>query len=295
MRSVPASHLLKDFVDRTNELQKFLSLLDNRSGIQCLWGPGGIGKSTLIYRMADECNVRGIPWCLIEWRDSRRYSYLDFMRRIRDETSAESYSHFNDVVNFYTVPGYRLQLDVTGVMPEKVAVSTGNVSRSDVNVQVGHQIAVQDLHVSIQRPDQAASENTLMIEITSAFFRCFRQWLENNLYVLFCDAVEKADVQAQNWLESELLSRVRDGELPNVVTVVSGRQGINLDTSYHSVASQHLLAALATQHVLEYLQRKGLPADPFFAEFVTTEHQGSPLRIAAAINAFLEHRRVANV
>src|SRR5258708_17783071 len=105
MPSIPGFRMLDEFVDRVGEFRGFCDVLDsNRGAIIALWGPGGIGKSALLTRYMEACQKRSIKWAYIEWRDSRRYGYLDLMRPIREQSSDAQYSSFNDWITFYIVP-----------------------------------------------------------------------------------------------------------------------------------------------------------------------------------------------
>src|SRR5208283_5056843 len=149
-----APALLNEFVDRVNEVSDFCELLAlSDSSIVCIWGAAGIGKSALLARLIQECEHRGVRAVETEWRDSRRYSYLDLMRRIRDRTRPELFYPFNDRVNFYTAPEYRLHLQVETGTIEHVQVTTGNVDSGTVNVHVGHQIEIKDFMLNVLRPD----------------------------------------------------------------------------------------------------------------------------------------------
>lgn len=290
MRATPAAHLLADFVDRNQQLADFVQLTEKRGGILCLWGPGGIGKSTLVSRLTEECNLRHMQWVHVEWRDSRLYGYLDFMRRVRDETQKELFFSFNDVVNFYTVPQYRLKIEAACSPIGNVKVEIGDVSNSEVEIQVGHKIVVRDLMLQAQRPDQGVSENTVMIEVTNAFFRCLAECIRKAKLVIFCDAMEKADSRMTAWLCGELLTRIRDGELTNLLVVLAAREPLPIDPSFAQFAVEHQLQGLDTCHVLEYLEKKGVSDGDLLAEFLATEYNGNPLRIASSVNAFLRGR-----
>jgi hypothetical protein len=297
MAIIPAAHLLTEFVDRIREVGEFSSLLQQRDGaIVCIWGPGGIGKSVLVTRLMQECESRGIRWVISEWRDSSRYSYLDLMRRIRDRTQPDLFNSFNDRVNFYTAPQYRLQIEMQGSPIEHVQVSTGSIDGGTADVQVGHRVEIRDLMLNVLRPDQAASDETVSIELTNVFFECLRGYTGSRRVVLLFDALEKADLRTRDWIVGELLCRVRDGDLPNTVVLLSGREALPLDPSFFAVQRVFSLVGLSQDHVFEYLNRKGLPNGGLLAAFLAQQYQGNPLQIASAVNGFLlsQSRGAAN-
>src|SRR5579864_3017269 len=101
MPVIPAGHLLGEFVDRSLEIEAFHGLLDGHGPpILRISGSGGMGKSSLLSRFMSECNKRSMRWIHLEWRDSRRYNYLDIMRRVREGSDPSLFHFFNDRVNF---------------------------------------------------------------------------------------------------------------------------------------------------------------------------------------------------
>src|SRR5436190_10345232 len=103
--------------------------------IMHVYGPGGIGKSLLIERMRHACHERDIYSAHIEWEDARLHSYLDIMRRIRDDTKHEFFQLFNDRINFYTVPDYRIRLPAQDVSISDIPIQAGaTIQQSDVSI-----------------------------------------------------------------------------------------------------------------------------------------------------------------
>jgi len=289
------SALLHEFVDRASEVREFCELLaTGNPAIVGIWGAGGIGKSALLARLVQECEAKSARAVAIEWRDSRRYSYLDLMRRIRDLTQPEMFGHFNDRVNFYTVPEYRLRLQLDVGSIENVQITTGNVANGTVNVNVGHRVDIKDLMLNVLRPDRVASDDTICIELTTVFFECLREFTSSTKTVLLFDALEKADLRTRDWLAGELLIRLRDGELPNTLVILAGRDPIDLDVSFSPALRLFELSGLGAQHISEYLERKGLPDGGLLAAFLSQQFQGNPLQISSAVNGFLRsHARGA--
>jgi hypothetical protein len=104
-----------------------------------------MGKSSLLSRFMSECNHRKMRWIYLEWRDSRRYSYLDVMRRVRQESDPSLFHLFNDRVDFYTVPQYTLKIDLRGGNIQDVQVEVGGLlSGSTGPIHVGHNIHIPD-------------------------------------------------------------------------------------------------------------------------------------------------------
>src|SRR5204863_7868921 len=107
----------------------------------------------------------------IEWEDARLHSYLDIMRRIRDDTKHEFFQLFNDRINFYTVPDYRIRLPAQDVSISDIPIQAGaTIQQSDVSIHVGHEI--KDLHLNVLRPDRDVSDEEVIAGLTSAFVPC---------------------------------------------------------------------------------------------------------------------------
>lgn len=288
---VPAAGILKEFVDRTRELAGFERLLTaSTTRIVCVHGPGGIGKSLLLSRMMEECERRGVRWVHIAWEDSRRYNYLDLMRRLRDGTESSLFHLFNDRVNFYTVPEYNVKISVEGGSIQNVQVLSGGViQESGVTIHVGHTIEIKDLNLDKTRPDRDVTENEVIIGLTHAFMPCLRAVTSEHPLVVFLDALEKADNLTLNWIWKELLVRIRDEEIPNLLFILSGRQPFERDPTFFDCAAIYELKPFQEDHILDYLEKKGLGRNEMLAGFIWKTFNGNPLDTAKSVKSFLEH------
>src|SRR5258708_4773871 len=110
---------LARFVDRESEMSSFCRMLDDVAWprpILVVWGEGGMGKSSLLMRMIHECSLRALSKAEVGWTDTRNHDYLGVMRKIRDDVGASNFGEFTKLVNFFTVPQYRLEV-VVGTNP----------------------------------------------------------------------------------------------------------------------------------------------------------------------------------
>jgi len=290
---VPAKNILKQFVDRAKEFTVFEKMLGSPViRIMCFHGPGGIGKSVLVSRMINECENRGLRWVYIEWEDSRRYNYMDVMRKIRDETEPSLFQLLNDRVNFYTVPEYNLKIPIEGGAIENVEVlSGGEIKQSGVSVQVGHKVEIKDLMINIQRPDRDVTENEIIIGCTHAFMPCLKAVTGDKPLTIFLDALEKADERTLDWIKNELLEWVRDEEVPNLFIVLSGRKPFELDSSFFEISDEYELQPLEASDILEYLDKRGLERDNNWADFIHHTFKGNPKEIAMSIDSFIRSKK----
>ncbi|MGH8064755.1 MAG: ATP-binding protein [Candidatus Entotheonellia bacterium] len=292
---IPAKHILQEFVDRTREVAGFERLLsdsseDSPGRIMCIYGPGGTGKSVLLSRMMAECERRGIGWVYIEWEDSRHYNYLDVMRMIRDTTAPHLFHLFNDRVNFYTVHDYNLKIPLeVGTIQDVQVLSNGEIQRSGATIHVGHEI--KDFTVNILRPDRDVTEGEVIIECTRAFMRCLQARVSETPLVIFFDALEKADEHTLKWIWAELLERLRDQEITNLLVILAGRNPFEPNTTFFDCAEACELMPFQVEHILEYLGKRGLEGREDFAEFILANSDGNPLQVALSVNNFIRFRR----
>jgi hypothetical protein len=288
----PRSRVLASFVDRTREFQEFEEMLQGSSRkILHVYGPGGIGKSLLIERMRYACHERGVYNAHIEWEDARPYTYLDIMRRVRDDTRQEFFQIFNDRVNFYTVPDYRVHLPSQDVSISDIPIQAGaTIQQSDVSIHVGHEI--KDLHLNVLRPDRDVSDEEVIAGVTGAFMPCMQALTADCRLVLFFDAMEKigpADL-ALSWIKRELLERICDGELPNILVVLASRLPLDLDPTFFDYVAFYELRPFQGEDIQEYLQRRGLSQNSDFVDFILANFEGNPLRVAMSVNNFIRRR-----
>jgi len=256
-----------------------------------VYGPGGIGKSLLIERMRHACTDKSVYCVHVEWEDARRYSYLDIMRRVRDDTDQGHFHIFNDRVNFYTAPDYRIRLPVEDAPISDVSILTkAKIQQSDVSIHIGHEI--KDLHLNVRRPDRDVSDEEVVAGLTDAFMACLRALTVDRRLVIFLDAIEKvgpADL-ALNWITRELLERICDGELPNVIVVLAGRQLLELDPTFFDYVAVYELRPFQGEDVQEYLQRRGVTQTAEFVDFILANFDGNPLQVAMSVNNFIRRR-----
>ena len=291
---VPAKNILKQFVDRAREFMGFEKMLGSPDiCIMCFYGPGGIGKSLLVSRMINECENRGLRWVYIEWEDSRRYNYMDVMRKIRDDTEPSLFELFNDRVNFYTVPEYNLKIPIEGGAIENVEVlSGGEIKQSGVSVHLGHKVEIKDLMINIQRPDRDVTEDEIIIGCTHTFMPCLKAVIGDKPLIIFLDALEKADERTLHWIKNELLKRVRDEEIPNLFIALSGRKPFELDPSFFEISDEYELQPFQANDILEYLVKRGFEEeDNKLADFIHYTFKGNPKEIATSVDSFIRFQR----
>ena len=287
---IPAAHILKQFVNRTREVAGFKNLLsDKTKRIMCINGPGGIGKSVLLSRMMEECNGRKLDWVHFEWEDSRRFNYLDVMREIRKATDPTLFQLFTDRVNFYMKPNYKMKIALdAGPIQNVEVLKGGEIKQSGVTVHVGHKVEIKDSMINVQRPDRDVTEDEIVIDLTNAFMPCLKALTYERPLVIFLDALEKADEFANAWIWDELLTRVRDEEIRNLLVILSGRNTFEPDPTFFDSSEIYALKPFKSEHILDYLEKRGLDRMDFLADWIlANSDKGNPLKVAQGVNNYI--------
>jgi hypothetical protein len=245
---------LARFVDRDREMAIFCAMLESEhKPIMLIWGDSGIGKTSLLARMLHECAVRKIRKAEITWTDTRNHDYLGIMRKIRDDVGADALKAFTDLVNFFTVPKYELQVTCTGA-----AIHVGDGLRANGG-QVGDVagIVVKDVMLNSPRQDMAIPEAERMARLTDCFFASLGEATQGGLLVIFLDAIEKMSLDTEKWICSELVRAIGEGQLPNLRLVACGQRKPNLP-EYKPLIEESQLQPLQLHHVVEYLGKLGV-------------------------------------
>lgn len=283
------------FVNREDELADFQRMLENNDPrIIVLSGGGGVGKSSLIARMWHECALHKIRKTEVVSTETRHRHYLEIMRKLRDDIGVESFSAFTDLVNFYTVPQYNLQINVAGLAGSRVSVGeglfvTGGSSTGDI---AG--ILVKDIYLTSPRTDQNVPEGERMCRLTDVFHRCMKIATEHERLVVFLDATEKMTPETTQWVWNELLQPVLQNDLPNVLFVLSGRSEPELNRDWRFFVKVDAIKPLAIEHVIKYLGRRGLPEQhhEILADAIMEATDGLPYKIANFVDGILKRQRL---
>lgn len=93
-------------------------------------------------------------------------------------------------------------------------------------------------------------------QINDAFFACLEELLAaKGRAILLFDSVEEAPDVAKNWLRQELLLRLRDGQIKDIVIIITGRKTPDLtDLGIRHLLVQTSLAPFQEEHVREYFE-----------------------------------------
>ena len=286
---------LAEFVDRTDEMRLFVDILEfGEPPVLVVRGGGGLGKSSLLARMIHECAVRGLPRAEVVWTETRNHNYLDIMRRIRDDVGPRHFNAFTDLVNYYTVPEYRLVVSVEGTINVAQGASFVESTTGDI---AG--VIIKDSMISIPRPDLAVPEDEKRARLTDTFIAGFGDVLETTPpeapLVVFFDAVEKMTDETRAWVWGEFVRALSDGRLTNMRMVICGRvePPEDLSREVRRILEETVLRPLELEHIEEYLEKRGIEEQsrPTLALLLLASSEGNPLKIASDVDAFLKLKR----
>jgi hypothetical protein len=197
--------LLAEFTDRDDEMAAFARLLDDKARkLLCIWGEGNLGKTSLLARMADHAVQRGIKTVSFTWQEVS-YGYIDVMRRIRDglDPARQScFQPFNDLVNFFTKPGYELVIRIDGTFNTDI-LERSRVEGSSIGDIAG--IIIKDLNLPQPREDRETSKEERMVRLTDSFISCLARATVACPALILLDTLEKATEDTSSWLRGQIL------------------------------------------------------------------------------------------
>jgi hypothetical protein len=251
--------VIRYFVNREHIFSGFGRMLSGESEKQIMLvkAPGGMGKSWLVAKLKHECSIAEprIHFASIDFKDGQAYDYLSVIRRTRDEIGAAYFNHLTEVINAATGVQVNLKIESSSSQPVNIQ-RIQDVTNSEINIAGGH--IVKDNFFLVQVDSQAVRFE-IKSQIVRAFFEQFRQFLAAEKAVLFFDTYGKAPQAIRYWLEGDLLVQIRDGKLPGLVVVITGREVPELDMMWKHCATRPGLEPLGNEDVAKYLvEKRGL-------------------------------------
>lgn len=283
--------LLAEFVDRSTEVRLFCDSIEPETNpILVYWGPGGLGKTSLLHRMIHECAARSIRSLVIDWK-TYSYDYLWVMRQLRDFVGPHHFNDFTSLVNYFTVPQYQLNINVQG----NVNVLQGaQIQGSTVGDIAG--IVIRDLMIAEPRADMAVPPDERRARLTDKFLQCISDALggapPSDKRIVFLDTAEKMSPETGAWLWRELFLAVAQGRLPGTRFVVLGRcePPEEIERDVRRLIHKSELRPLEKDHIIEYLARRGIEAGvrEALARMLLVSTNGNPNAVATQVDLFLE-------
>ncbi|WP_420628565.1 hypothetical protein [Candidatus Leptofilum sp.] len=118
--------------------------------------------------------------------------------------------------------------------------------------------AITEDSMGILRTDSAADQTRIERQINDAFFTALAELLVDRApVVLLIDSYEAVKPDADRWLRQELLPRLRDSQLSDLVIIITGRQTPDLsDLNMSSLLVKTQLEPFDEAIVREYFEEK---------------------------------------
>jgi hypothetical protein len=277
-----AKTLRELFVDRTRQSDAFRKMLEGqtRRRIMVLTAGPGMGKSWMLQMFVQEAIDRGIPLVRIDFADGQAYDALMLVLRFRDAFGTQHFEGLMQAISEATSARVTIAADggrpqpVPTPVAETVAVDTGGGDFAAGNIdkrqgQVFIDGPVVQGNYFVFQTDNPLVRQVIEDRITVAFFDCLAALTSKTKAIFLFDTYERNSLEvdrwspsaADRWIVGQLLTRIRDGKLPNAVAVLAGRRAPEFGTEWNEVLGRISLEPLECADIKVYLrERRGLSA-----------------------------------
>jgi hypothetical protein len=258
------------FVNRVRQSDIFSRMLEGqtRRRIMVITAGPGLGKSWLLRLFAVEATSRKLPLAQLDFADGQAYDALALVLRCREAFGAEHFATVDQAISESTTA--RVTLSASGAATAApVNVSIGNensLTSSTISVSdVGNTI-VRDNSFYIQA-DNPILRQAIEDRINGAFFESLDALSAQSRVVFLFDSYERNTLESERWAPSaadrwiagQVLTRIRDGKLPNAIAVLAGRRAPEFGVEWNEALGTVSLDLLECSHITEYLrERRGL-------------------------------------
>jgi hypothetical protein len=253
------------FVDREKQTGGFLKMVqrETEKRIMAIEAPAGMGKTWTVQRMRHECSLQQLSTANFDFRDRRPWDYLAIVRQARDQMGAAHFNVLTQTINEST--GVNVQLSTSsgaGGVDLTLGPDSGQISDSQLqigDVQVAGRDIIKDNFFYVQA-DSDTTRRAIEGRINDAFFTCLTQLAQEQALVFFFDSYEEVTQEADRWIQTQLLARIRDGQLTNVVVILAGRELPEFErSSWRHILASTGLDLLDLEHIKEYIiEKRGL-------------------------------------
>ena len=166
---------LAEFVNREAEMARFGEMLDNpEAHVFVVWGPGGVGKSSLQAKMWHEVATRGLLKSEVEWTETRNHDMVAITRKIRDDFALPAFDAFTNVRADYYPESLRLQIDKFNDLVYS-NINNGVYRAGFATSQTAYEQAFRNLFDTLEELEQVLSRRRYLAgnTITEADWRLF--------------------------------------------------------------------------------------------------------------------------
>jgi hypothetical protein len=258
------------FVNRVRHSEIFSRMLEGRTRrrIMVISAGAGLGKSWLMRLFAIEATNRELPLVQLDFADGQAYDALGLVLRCREAFGAEHFASVEQAISDSTTA--RVALSTGGAAP----TAPVNVSIGDENTLSGSTISVSDVGNTIVRDnafyiqaDNPILRQAIEDRINGAFFEDLSALSMRSRVVFLFDSYDRNTLEAERWssnaadrwIAGQVLTRMRDGKLPNAVAVLAGRRAPEFGVEWNEALGTVALDLLDCTYITEYLrERRGL-------------------------------------
>jgi hypothetical protein len=275
-----AKTLRELFVDRARQNDAFRRMLEglSRRRIMILTAGPGMGKSWMLQIFAHEAASRQFPLVQIDFADGLAYDALMLVRRCRDAFGQQHFNSLTQAINEATTARIALNTEpslqptAVAAAPATVTVATGggdfavgNIDKRQAEIFIDGPV-IKDNYFVVQT-DNPLVRQVIEDRINTAFFECLSTLSAQTKLVFLFDTYERTSLETERWAPSaadrwivgQLLARIRDGRLPNVIAVLAGRRTPEFGTEWNEVLGRISLEPLDCADIKVYLRdRRGL-------------------------------------
>lgn len=282
--------VLAAFVDRQAELGRFCEMLENdEKPIMIVWGDDGIGKSSFLARLIHECASRKLRKAEVFVSKSRFNSYLEILRKIRDDLGPELFPNFTQLVNYLfpspLQPRAPIKIDIGG--GAQSVLERAKLENVTIHGDVAG-VIIKDCMINVLDPNLNIPLQDRMNLLTAEFLKDLEPIVENEMLVVLFDDIQELTDDTYKWLWAGIISALEEGRLKNTRFVLCGRTKPQFEGAVALSVKEAPLQPLGLADIELYLERSGYVAEgrQTVAEFLFSQTDGFPLKVALAVDAY---------
>jgi hypothetical protein len=284
--------VLAAFVNRQAELGRFCEMLESdEKPIMIVWGDDGMGKSSFLARLIHECASRKLRKAEVFVSKSRFNSYLEILRKIRDDLGPELFPNFTQLVN------YLFPSPLQPRAPIKIDIGPGAISvleRAKLeNVTIHGDVAgviIKDCMINVPDPNLNISLQDRMNLLTAEFLKDLAPIVQNEMLVALFDDIQELTDETYKWLWAGIISALEEGRLKNIRFVLCGRTKPQLERAAALRVKEAPLQPLGLSDIETYLERSGHVPDgrAVVAQMLLAGSKGIPLEVALQLDSYFQ-------
>lgn len=265
-------------------------LENDEKPIMIVWGDDGIGKSSLLTRLVHECAVRKLRKVEVFVGKDRFNTYLEILRKVRDDIGPERFPNFTTLVNhFFPDPrdaARPIKIDISGAQSVLDQAKLKNVT---IHGDVAG-VIIKDCNITVPDPNLNISPRDRTNLLTEEFLKDLAPIVQQEMVIVLFDDIQELTDETYKWLWAGVISGLEEGRLKNIRFVLCGRSKPQLEGAAALSVKESALQPLGLPDVELYLERSGhVPegrADA--AKMLWAASGGVPLRVAIALDSYFE-------